>query len=135
MREGAAFVRCPVGGLGDAGEILDPQAWAQYKERLESLRGELEEAKSFNDTGRAETLQEEIDFISKELSAAYGLGGRAKKAADSAERIRKTVTSRIRESLGRIQKEHPELSLHFSKAIRTGTFCSYNPEKPTNWQL
>lgn len=67
--------------------------------------------------------------------AAFGLGGRAKKAADSVERIRKTVTGRIRESLARIQKEHPELGLHFSRAIRTGTFCSYSPEKSINWQL
>jgi hypothetical protein len=122
-------------GLGDAGEILDPPARAQYKERLESLRAELEEAKSFNDTGRVETLQEEIDFISEELSAAFGLGGRAKKAADSTQRIRKTVTSRIRESLGRIEEEHPELGVHFFHAIHTGMFCSYNPEKPTSWQL
>jgi class 3 adenylate cyclase len=122
-------------GLGDAGEILDSQARAQYKERLESLRAEFEEAKSFNDTGRIATIQEEIDFLSGELSAAYGLGGRDKKAADSAERIRKTVTSRIRQTLERIEKEHRELGLHFSRAIRTGTYCSYNPEKPTSWQL
>jgi len=45
------------------------------------------------------------------------------------------VTSRIRESLGRIEKEHRELGLHLSNAIRTGNFCSYSPEKPTNWEL
>jgi hypothetical protein len=34
-----------VGGLGDAGEMLDEQAKAQYRRRLDELREELDEAK------------------------------------------------------------------------------------------
>jgi hypothetical protein len=42
-----------VGGLGDAGELLDEQAKATYKARLRELREELEEAKEFGDIERA----------------------------------------------------------------------------------
>jgi class 3 adenylate cyclase len=59
----------------------------------------------------------------------------SRKVGDTTERTRKAVTGRIRESLAKIQKEHPDLGLHFANAIRTGTFCSYNPEKPAIWQL
>ena len=122
-------------GLGDAGEILDPQARAEYKERLESLREELEEARRFNDPGRVGRLEGEIEFLNRELSAAFGIGGRAKKAADSTERIRKAVSGRVRGALLRIQQEHPQLGAHLSRAIRTGTFCSYAPEKTVDWSL
>ncbi len=59
----------------------------------------------------------------------------ARKAADTSDRARKAVTSRIRESIERIGREHPALARHFENAIRTGTFCRYQPDRPLRWQL
>ena len=63
-------------GLGDAGVVLDAAAKAQYKRRLDDLRGELDLAEQANDLGRAETARAEIDFIQREVVAAVGLRGR-----------------------------------------------------------
>ncbi len=122
-------------GLGSAGEILDGQARVEYKSRLEDLRSELEEAREANDVGRTESLQQEVDFLTRELSAAFGLGGRARKSGDASERARKAVYSRVTESIARIRKDNPALGLHLENAIRLGTFCSYQPEKPAGWAL
>jgi tetratricopeptide (TPR) repeat protein len=116
-------------GLGDAGELLDPQARAEYKQRLEDLRAELDQATEWSDTERAARLREEIEFLSEELSAAYGLGGRARKGADTAERIRKAVSNRIRDSIARIQRQSPALGEHLTDAVRMGMFCSYSPTR------
>src|SRR5262249_12910651 len=89
-------------GLGDAGEVLDAPARAAYGRRLQDLEAELTEATEWADTGRAEKLRGEIEFLRQELSAAYGLGGRARKAAETSDRARKAVTSRIRETIERI---------------------------------
>ncbi len=51
-----------------------------------------------------------------------------------AERARTTVTGRIRDALRRIEKAHPELGAHLRRSLRTGTMCSYSPERPTSWQ-
>jgi tetratricopeptide (TPR) repeat protein len=115
--------------LGDAGELLDPQARTEYKQRLEDLRAELEQATEWGDTERAGRLQEEIQFISEELSAAYGLGGRSRKGADTAERIRKAVSNRIRDTIARIEKENRALGEHLAEAVRMGAFCSYSPKR------
>jgi tetratricopeptide (TPR) repeat protein len=120
-------------GLGDAGEVLDAQARAAYRQRLQDLEAELAEATQWADAGRAARLREEIEFLGEELSSAYGLGGRVRKAADVGDRARKAVTSRIRESIDRIGKEHPALARHFANAIRTGTFCRYQPDRPLRW--
>jgi hypothetical protein len=65
-------------GVSDAGEILDPQARAAYKQRLSELREELAEAQQFHDLGRSEQLAAEIDFLTHELTRAVGLGGRGR---------------------------------------------------------
>ena len=122
-------------GLGDAGEALDASARAAYRQRLQDLETELAEATEWADAGRTAKLQAEIEFVRDELSGAYGLGGRARKAADIGDRARKAVTSRIRESIDRIGKEHPALARHFENAIHTGTFCGYQPDRPIRWEL
>ena len=124
-----------VAGLGDAGERLDAPARAAYRQRLQDLEAELAQATQWADSGRAEKLRGEIEFLREELSAAYGLGGRARKAADAGDRARKAVTSRIRESIERIRTEHPALARHLENAIRTGTFCSYRPDRSPRWDL
>jgi hypothetical protein len=124
-----------VSGLGDSGPALDRQAQTAYKQRLASLREELTEAERNHDPVRTALLQQETDFITTELADAYGLGGRARKTADAAERARKTVANRIKESLAKMRKPHPSLWLYLFNAVKTGTFCPYTPEKPTVWDL
>ena len=51
------------------------------------------------------------------------------------ERVRVAVTMRIRNALGRIGEEHQALGAHLSHAIRTGAFCTYEPEIPKVWKL
>ena len=65
---------------GDAGELLDAQARADYEARLRDAREELDEAERMNDRGRAERLSEEIEFLTAELSRGFGLGGRPRRA-------------------------------------------------------
>jgi hypothetical protein len=122
--------------LQDAGPILDVRAKAEYKLRLAELRTELEEAERLNDSGRLVKLQEEADAIAKQLALAVGLGGRDRKAASQAERARTAVTKRIRGSIKRIAKITPPLGQHLAVSIKTGYFCSYNPdpERPVRWK-
>jgi tetratricopeptide (TPR) repeat protein len=122
-----------VRGLGDAGEVLDAPARTAYRQRLRDLEAELAEATQWADAGRAAKLHAEIEFLREELASAYGLGGRVRKAGDAGERARKAVTSRIRESIERIGKEHLALARHFENAIHTGAFCSYRPDRPLRW--
>ena len=46
-----------VSSLGDAGPLLDDQARKEYKQRLDDLAAELEEAREFNDYERAERVE------------------------------------------------------------------------------
>lgn len=120
--------------LGHAGEKLDPRAKAEYRRRLEELSADLEQATEWGDSERAAKLRQEIEFVTNELAAAFGLGGRARKDADTAERLRKAVASRIKDTLTRIQKHHPGLGAHLRKTVRTGVFCTYSPARSVQWK-
>jgi hypothetical protein len=117
-----------VGGLGDAGELLDEQAKAAYKARLRELREELEEAKEFDNVARAARVEEEIDALGTELSRAIGLGGRHRRAGSATERARQRAKKNIKTAIGRITRHDPELGRMFSRCIRTGIYCSYIPD-------
>jgi tetratricopeptide (TPR) repeat protein len=124
-------------GLGDAGEILDEQAKTTYKRRLEDLQQELEEARGFNDVGRAERVETEIEFLTRELAAALGLGGRSRRAASHVERARQNVTRRVKAAIRRITENNAFLGRHLTTTIKTGTFCSYTPDpsNPVSWEF
>jgi hypothetical protein len=117
-------------GLGDAGELLDPQAKAAYRQRLADLREELDEAQSWGDPERAATLSAELDFLTRELARAVGLRNQDRTAAAPAERARVSVTKAIKRAGAKIAKHDACLGDHLALTIRTGTFCSYTPGLP-----
>ncbi len=123
-------------GFSDAGEMLDPQARAAYKQRLSELREELEEARQFHDLGRSERLAAEIDCLTRELTRAVGLGGRLRRMGSPAERARVNITRAIKVALRKITEHHPTLGHHLATTIKTGTYCSYSPDArmPITWQ-
>jgi hypothetical protein len=126
----------PSTDLGDAGALLDPQAKAEYRERVDELQAELDEAERFNDPGRADRAREELDFLTRELARAVGLGGRDRRAASHAERARLNVTRAIRAAMRTLAGDHPTLANHLSVTVRTGRFCSYTPDPraPIHWE-
>ncbi len=123
--------------LGDAGAHLDAAARAAYKTRLEDLRLDLSRAKESGDHEAAERLEDEVDFLTRELTRALGLGGRERRAGSAAERARLNVTRAIKASEKAIEAFCPHLARHLEGTIRTGMFCSYVPEaeSPISWDL
>ena len=126
---GAGSVSRPL--LGDAGEMLDARAKDAYRRRLTEIEEDLEEARSAGDAERAAQAEAERDFLVRELAGAVGLGGRDRRAASASERARAAVTRAIRTSLVRIAGHHPALGAHLNHAIRTGTYCAYDPDPRT----
>ena len=123
--------------LGDAGAMLDDRAKAAYRRRLSELREELEEAKEVGNVERAEQAEQEIEALSRELSRAVGLGGRSRRAASASERARQTVTKTIRAMVERIAQSDAALGDILSRCIRTGNFCSHQPDPdfPIAWEF
>jgi TolB-like protein/cytochrome c-type biogenesis protein CcmH/NrfG len=126
-----------MGGVSSGSDdvALDSKAKAAYQRRVAELRAELEEAESFSDPGRAERARTELEQLAQHLAASVGLGGRSRKLGAPTERARSAVTQRIKACVRRVEETHPALYEHLSSALRTGSFCSYVPEKTIDWEL
>lgn len=117
------------------GPLLDEVARNAYRGRLSDLEEEISDAETCNDTERLSRARQERGFLLAELGAAVGLGGRNRSALDPAERARKAVAWRIRDSIARIERLHPALGRHLRYSVRTGAFCVYDPPRPTHWTV
>jgi hypothetical protein len=123
------------GQPADLDPFVDARAKQEYRNRIEELRADLEEARRFNDDERAAMVEEELDALVGELSRTAGLGGRTRHSASPAERARVNVTKAIRTAIKLTERESPGLAEHLAASIRTGRFCSYAPpgEAPPHW--
>lgn len=123
--------------LGDAGEMLDAHAKSAYRRRLAEIDEDIEDARASGDDLREAQADAERDFLVRELSRAVGLGGRGRRAGSASERARVAVTRALRQTMARIDEHHPELGEHLGRTIRTGTYCSYQPDPrvPADWDL
>jgi hypothetical protein len=120
---------------GGAGPMLDSKATRAYKQRLEELEDDLNEAATMADEGRVARLENERDLLVAEITHAYGLGGRPRTVGDPVERARKAVGMRITTAIRAIAAADPDLARHLDRSIVTGRFCSYQPETDTRWRV
>jgi len=132
-----AVHRHVMGGLCAGIRVLDAQAKAECKCRLNELRQDLNEAERFNDSQRKAEAQKEIQAIVDYIASAVGLGGRDRNTSSDTERARSAVTKGIKKAIQKIGEALPSLGYHLAARIKTGYFCSYNPhpDRPVAWKF
>lgn len=117
--------------------VLDEEARASYRRRLAEVEEDLAEAERDNDDARRALASRDREYLLAELSSAVGLAGRSRTTGGTAERARTSVTRSLRYALARVAEAHPDLGAHLSRAVRTGTCCSYvpDPTAPIEWHV
>ncbi len=112
----------------NAGELLDNDARRAYRVRVAELGEQIEAAETEGRSDEAGLLREEMDFIIRELSRAFGLGGKSRRAGSIAERARLNVMRAVRSAMDRISIADAALGAHLKATIHTGTVCVYTPD-------
>lgn len=129
----------PEAGVNEShtGELLDRQALESYRRRLADIDSELDEMRSWADTGRVTTLEDEREALLGQLRAAAGLGGRQRTSGATAERARVAVRKALATAIDRLNRADPQLGRLLLDTISTGTVCRYDPDpdRPTRWLL
>lgn len=117
--------------------VIDDEARAAYKRRLEEVECDIDEAVLDGDLARQQLAERDKEFLVAELARAVGLGGRGRTTGDTGERARTAVTRSLRYALARVTAAHPGIGRHLDRAVRTGTFCSYVPDPlaPISWRV
>ncbi len=120
--------------LDSSGEkLMDEKARRQYQQKILELQSDIEEAEHRSDFAHLEKLQEEYDLLIDHVSRLLNLKGKSRETGGAVEKARAAVTWRIRNAIARIERHHPLLGAHLSNAVKTGTLCSYKPDRPVQW--
>jgi len=138
LNTGVADANLTIAGHLDGAPVRsDARARTEYRERIADLKAELDSAEQANDIGRVERLREELEFLTDELASALRFRGRTRQSSSHAERARVMVAKNIRAAIEKIRRESAPLGRHLASTIRTGYFCSYepDPDHPVTWQL
>jgi hypothetical protein len=118
-------------GGGSSGEprheIIDRQARDAYTLRARELAGDLAEAETDNDLGRADRLRIELDAVVEQIEAATGLGGRPRAFTNEHERARTSVRKAIKRAIDEIRRADPVVAEILDAAVVTGSVCMYTP--------
>lgn len=118
-----------------AGDLADARALAAYRQRLADIDSDIDDAARDNDDERRARAEAEREALLEELRRITRTGGGTRAFANyPAERARKAVTGRIRETIRKLEPVLPELAAHLERTIVTGTYCRYRPEG-THWQV
>jgi hypothetical protein len=108
--------------------LLPSQVALDLQDVLAARQEQLTHA--VNGAERAE-LADEIENIGSYMKAARSNG----RFQDRAKRDRSSVKNAITRAIKVIAEHDPDLARHLRNSIRTGYWCSYQPEKPIGWSL
>jgi hypothetical protein len=116
---------------------LDDMARDAYRARMDELRAELASAETADDEQAAERATDELDALQRALAAAYGIGGRPREIGSASERARQAVSKSIKLAISHCAAVAPAVGLHLDRAVRTGTYCAYDPDPAgtPSWRL
>jgi tetratricopeptide (TPR) repeat protein len=117
--------------------LLDEASKAAYRRRLADIDEDIDDALAANDLGRAELAERDREFLVAELQRATGLAGRDREQLGDGERARVSASRSIRYALDRLAEVSPAVAAHLRQHVRTGAFCSYQPDplRPLDWLL
>ncbi len=113
------------GPSSSAQPLLDARAKAEYRQRIEELQAEVDEAEACADLERLARARAELDRFVDELTRSMGLAGKSRSFADDAERARIAVRKAIKRALATITEADPELGRELGSRVVTGARCVF----------
>lgn len=122
-------------GTGDAGEILDAEAFKEYWNRLAEIGPELDAANKNNDAAEITRLEDERQSIRQQLRDANAPGGKLARLARDSKKDRDAVRNAINRAMKTMKNQHEPLYRHLKRYLRTSPQFVYDPDPKIEWEL
>jgi hypothetical protein len=116
-------------------ETLDQKAVTDYKERLTELSEERRAAELKGDFNKIASINNEFQFIKKQLNGIRTLDGRRVMWSKNL----KNAINRVKENVRRIYKklegkdDYEEFYLHLKNSVKISKNCWYKPDREIDW--
>lgn len=113
----------------------DLQALAAYKQMVNELNEEIEEADADNNVELAAQYRAQKEEILGHVAKITGLGGRIRETGSPASKARETVAKAIASAIKRIAQDSKDLADHLRRSVDHATGFTYRPESPLPWSF
>ncbi len=125
-----------VAGLGEGLDLMTREGKQWLANQVRALEALIEEAEATGNTREALEMRAKREALEDHIKKAFGLAGRTRKASDPNERIRKSVSKAIGNTLERFGKqEGDELAVYLDDHLSTGLFCSFSKDPNIFWKV
>jgi len=129
-----------IGNVGGDGtqKTADALTEKEFKEVINDLNAELQEAEDNLDSYRIEEIKDKKEEFLEWASREYGITedhhtSRVIEGPD--EKARKAVSMAIKRAIDNIGEEIPDLALHLKHFIQKGKTCTYYPDREIPWKI
>ena len=114
-----------MGRGADEHAVLDADAKAAYRRRIEDLRSEIDDAEACTDVERTVRARVELDRFAEEPARSTGFAGRARSFSHNAERARVSVHKAIKRAVSAIAEIDPVIGSAVTAWLATGNNCVF----------
>ena len=123
-----------LGADGGATDIVLPaEARENLRARLKDLSAARAVAEQTGNDVELAFIETESAEIRREWARSTGRGGKPRTFQDNRGRARQSVSRAIDRARDTILKTHAPLGRHLLAFVKTGWYCSYQPEPPIHW--
>ena len=120
--------------LDDPFELVDRKTIREVTKQY----SEIQERLAVNSYEQPQLLIEDrkkLAFLDKYLKGVKDFQGESRKFANPVDKARQRVKKALARALDKISRQDIEVYKHLFTAIKTGTFCSYQPIDPIHWEI
>jgi hypothetical protein len=118
-----------IGPLDSGANQTSQKTIQNYVSRLREIKEEIAESKELGEHERSDSLLEEQQWILETINHEKRISSNT-----SNEKSWKRVSNAINDAINKLDRSrYPLLVEHLKSSIKTGNFCSYKPQKKTEW--
>ena len=115
-------------------ERIGEKALKQYEKEFVELQGEMDEATKNNDLATMPRLQEQMDFLLKEINAEKFRSKYRQGWDEGNEKARKRISNGISRAIKDIESYREDLACHLKKSLFPFSHpYNYQPTPPIDW--
>ena len=125
-----------VSGLGEGLDLMTPEGKQWAGSQVKDLKELIEEAEEVGNTREALRLRASKEALEDHIQKAFGLSGRTRKGFDPNEKMRKSVSKAMENTLVKLGKKDGDgLAIYLDDHLDKGLLCSFRKDPNISWKI
>jgi hypothetical protein len=122
--------------IGEGLDLMTPEGGKWAGDQIRELKSLMEKAEVEGNASEALQIRASKEALEDHVKKAFGLSGRVRKSSDPIDRVRKSVSKAIENTLVKIGKSKgDELAIYLDDHLNKGISCSFRKDPNITWKI